>query len=112
MCSAEGSAHVLKKFCCLFLQSLTLKSITGNMGGTEFSHIFPPQYQEMQLPGTAYTAIVQQPAEVRVMDTVTSLRLNWRAVWNISDGQERQCIHLFPFTSKKPLFLGQTGKGS
>ena len=43
-----------KKFVVYFFTELMLKSITGNMGGTEFSHIFLPQYQEMQLPAATY----------------------------------------------------------
>ena len=64
---------------CFFLQSLMLKSITGNMGGTEFSHIFPPQYQEMQLPAATYCRCTAA-RRVRVVDTVTNLRLNRRTV--------------------------------
>ena len=115
MCSAEGSAHVptfsKKKILFTFLQSLMLKSVTGNMGGTEFSHIFPPQYWEMQLPAATYchcTAACRVP----VIDTITNLCLNWRTVWNISDGQELAYFPLQGKTVKKPLFLCQTGKDS
>ena len=44
-------------------------------GGTEFNHIFPPRYREMQLPAATYCHCTAA-RRVRVIDTVTNLCLN------------------------------------
>ena len=88
-----------KNFVVYFFTEFDVEINYRKYGGIEFSHIFPPQYQEMQLPAATYCHCTAA-CRVRVPDTVTNLRLNRRTVWNISDGQERQYIHLFPFTRK------------
>ena len=101
MCSAEGSAHVpmFSKTSSCFFTEFDVEINYQKYGGTEFSHIFPPQYQETQLPAATYCHCTEA-RQVGVIDTVTNLRLNRRTMWNILDSQERHCIHLFPITRR------------